>query len=370
MRRPFKEHHLIQVLNEFEEVQIPLDAFLSKYLRRNKAVGSKDRKYIADSAYAMTRWRGRLDDGEKNPSWEKRFERFQNFSYNKDPTLEPHVEVSFPKWYYNQIVKNYGEKAKEICLISNQQAPTTIRVNTLLIRRDRLLKKWDETYSISPTKESPNGILFHKKINFFATTEFKAGYFEVQDEGSQMVSFLVDANPGEKILDYCAGSGGKTLAFAPSMKETGQIYLHDIREYALLEAKKRLRRAGIQNAQILTPSSRQKNNLIGKMDKLLLDVPCSGSGTLRRNPDMKWRFRKENLENLITEQRKIFEESLKFVKKGGKIFYATCSLFKDENELQIDYFTDNFPVKLVRMEGWLPQEGGKDGFFAAILEKL
>jgi len=371
MKIPFKEYHLFRILEEFQKSTLPLDAFLSQYFRTHKAVGSKDRKFIADTVYGIIRWRGLLDQFEKPASWETRYRCFQKSLHlnTKDETLSKHIRVSFPKWYYEQIAKTYGEKAGEICLISNECAPTTVRVNSLLITRDELLEKWKGKYSVSATQESLLGIRFHKKINFFASEDFKAGYFEVQDEGSQLISEFIDAKPGEQILDYCCGSGGKTLALAPSMLEKGQIYLHDIREKILESAKKRLRRACVQNAQILPSTSRQKKTLQGKMDKVLLDVPCSGSGTLRRNPDLKWRFRPENLQNLISVQETIFEESLTFVKTGGMIIYVTCSLFPEENEKQIETFCQKYPVIHKLSKGWLPESDGKDGFFVAVLEK-
>ena len=180
-----------------------------------------------------------------------------------------------------------------------------------------------------PCKFSPCGIEFHKRINFFELEEFKAGFFEVQDEGSQLMADLVDAAPGQSVLDYCAGSGGKTLAFAPKMQEKGQIFLHDIRPFALQEARKRLRRAVIQNAQIVLPDHQNLKRLKKKMHWVLVDVPCTGTGTMRRNPDMKWNFTRETLERLMGQQRTIFEKALSFMRPDGRIVYATCSLLKE-----------------------------------------
>ena len=196
--------------------------------------------------------------------------------------------------------------------------------------------------------------------------EFQQGLFEVQDEGSQLVADLVNPKPQDHVLDFCAGSGGKTLGFAHKLKGTGQIYLYDNRPQALSQAKKRLQRAGIQNAQIIT-QEKQWASLIGKMDWILLDVPCSGSGTIRRNSDMKWKFCPQQLQDLIAEQRKIFERALLYLKKEGKIVYSTCSLFQEENADQIEYFQKHFPIELVQEpSSWLPQKGGMDGFFAAV----
>lgn len=373
MKYSFREHHLFQILCRYEKQNIPLDLFLSGYFRANKAVGSKDRKYIADTVYNMVRWRGLLDHfSSKPPSWEKRHALLKEINlkeYAKDESIPPHIRVSFPKTFFQALCEalEYDE-AIRLCLISNTQAPTTIRVNTLKISREELLEKWKDSYLVSPCLSSKNGIIFHKKINFFALPEFKLGLFEVQDEGSQLVASLVDAQPGDLVLDYCAGSGGKTLAFAPNMQNKGQIYLHDIRSHALDEAKKRLNRAGIQNAQCMQSSDSKKGLLKGKMDWVLVDAPCTGSGTLRRNPDMKWKFEPEMIARLVQEQQEIFEKALEFLHPSGRIVYATCSLFPQENEQQVEWFQKTFNLKPVQEPfRSLPSDGGMDGFYGAVL---
>jgi len=192
--------------------------------------------------------------------------------------------------------------------------------------------------------------------------EFKAGFFEIQDEGSQLIANHVTASPGDHILDYCAGSGGKTLAFAPKMKNKGQIYLYDIRPYTLIEAKKRLKRAGIQNAQLLDDKKLKKRGLHSRMDWVLLDVPCSGTGTLRRNPDMKWKLTPETFTRLVEEQRKIFDSAFKFLKPNGKIVYATCSVFPEENEEQIATFIEKYGLKLLHTPFLSFPKRWKDGW--------
>jgi 16S rRNA C967 or C1407 C5-methylase (RsmB/RsmF family) len=208
-----------------------------------------------------------------------------------------------------------------------------------------------------------------QRSSLFALPEFKAGLFEVQDEASQIVAAQVNAFPGTHVLDYCCGAGGKALAIAPSMQGKGQMYLHDIRTQIFAEAKKRLKRAGIQNAQFILPNDKKKK-FIGKMDWVLADVPCSGSGTLRRNPDMKWRFQASDIEELVQKQREIFEKALSFVKHKGHIVYATCSILPEENEQQVDFFLKHFPVRLVKEPFQsFPRKGKMDGFYAATLQK-
>lgn len=373
---PFREHHLLALLQAYQSQTLPLDLFISHYFRDHKALGSKDRGFIADTVYALIRWQGLLDyllPGES--SWEKRYRTFQetDFTELKSRTdLPPSIRVSFPKVLYDLIEQSYGEeKAIELCLISNTPAPTTIRANAIKTSRDKLLADWKDCYDISPTLLSENGILFHKKINFFGLSEFKAGLFEIQDEGSQLLADLVQAKPGQQVMDYCAGSGGKTLAFAPRMQHKGQIHLHDIRPFALQEARKRLKRAGIQNSQIHQPDSPYLNKLKKKMDWILVDAPCTGTGTLRRNPDMKWRFDEQTLTRLIGQQRTIFEKALSFLRPDGRIIYATCSLLRDENQHQLDHFLKTYPLEV---EGdyfhSLPSLGGMDGFFGVVLKRI
>ncbi|MFA5250259.1 MAG: RsmB/NOP family class I SAM-dependent RNA methyltransferase, partial [Parachlamydiales bacterium] len=207
-----------------------------------------------------------------------------------------------------------------------------------------------------------------KRSNLFALPAFKAGLFEMQDENSQLIALALKAEAGDLVLDFCAGSGGKTLAFAHQLKGTGQIFLHDIRPRALLEAKKRLRRAGIQNAQIAPDLKNLKKNFFSR---LLLDVPCSGSGTIRRNPDMKWKFSPEALEELVQKQREIFQEALPFLKTGGHLLYATCSLFQKENEQQTAYFLQKYPLEPVGDPvKFLPESHRGDGFFGQLFKKL
>jgi 16S rRNA C967 or C1407 C5-methylase (RsmB/RsmF family) len=374
MRETFREHHLFNILDSFESqnARLPLDRFLSDYFRSHKAIGSKDRKEICTILYAMIRWRGLLDHFSSHPlSWRSRYQTYSSYVWQKgqnDPSIPQHVRCSFPKAFFQFLVTSLGEEqALLYAHISNSPAPTTVRINPALTSRDALLKRWSTLYDVSAATHSKQGIVFHKKINFFALDEFKEGLFEIQDEGSQLLADLVDVQPGDQVLDFCSGSGGKTLAFAHKMKSKGQIYLHDIRASILKEAKKRLSRSQIQNAQFLLYDDPKKKTLKGKMDWVLVDAPCSGSGTLRRNPDMKWKFSEEHIVNLIELQKKIFEEALTFLKPNGRIIYATCSVFPQENEDQIAYFKDNYLLIEGKRHHTFPQEHGMDGFFGVTL---
>jgi 16S rRNA (cytosine967-C5)-methyltransferase len=371
---PFREHHLYQLLEGYDQQTLPLDLFISHYFRQNKALGSKDRGFIAETVYSLIRWKGLLDYLSPEDSWPKRHETFLHLDWDsvlQRTDIPLHIRLSFPKPLLDLIVASHGlEKGCAICRASNGPAPTMVRVNTLKTTRDSLLQNWQALYDVSPTSLSPDGIIFHKKMNFFELSEFKAGLFEVQDEGSQLLAKMVQVKPGQQVLDYCAGSGGKTLAFAPQMEQKGQIYLHDIRSYALQEAKKRLKRAGIQNAQLLQPTSPHFSKLKKKMDWVLVDAPCSGTGTLRRNPDMKWKFNEPMLVRLLGQQRAIFERALSFMKPDGRLVYGTCSLLKDENQQQVEHFLKTYRLQV---EGeifqTLPVPGGMDGFFGVVLKR-
>jgi 16S rRNA (cytosine(967)-C(5))-methyltransferase len=372
----FREHHLFSILALYENQSQPLDLFLRNYFKSHRAVGSKDRKFICDSLYAMIRWRGLIDYFCGKPvTWEKRYAFFKDgdpAKYRDDPAIAPHVRASFPKAFFQLLEDSLGkQKAWEFCSVSNETAPTTVRINPAKTSREALLDKWKADFDVAPCVHSKLGILFKKKENFFALSEFKEGFFEVQDEASQLIGDLIAPKPTDHVLDYCAGSGGKTLAFAHKMQGRGQIYLHDIRPFALQEAKKRLKRAGIQNAQVLLPDAAHKSQLHHSMDWVLVDAPCSGTGTLRRNPDMKWKFDPEMVKRLTLLQREIFKEALAFLKPGGHIVYATCSVLPQENEEQVALFLNEFPLKLVDTPlQTFPQTGSMDGFFGAVFRLI
>lgn len=368
---PFREHHLITLLEDYEQSHKPLDRCMADYFRNHKALGSKDRAYIAETAWDLIRWLGLIDAHLTTPcAWEARLNVLPTLNRD-DPSLPPHTRLSFPKFLYDLLCESWGEaKAQEICRISNTQAPLMVRANLIKTTRDALLKSWLGKYDVSASLTAPNGIRFGKREPVSTIEEFRKGYFEIQDEGSQMIADLVDAAPGDHVLDFCCGSGGKTLAFAPKLKNQGQIYLHDIRPYVLDEAKLRLRRAGVQNAQLVLPQSQQLKKLKKRCDWVLVDVPCTGTGTLRRNPDIKWRMDEETLPRLVGQQRTIFEHALSYLKPEGKIVYATCSLLKAENERQIEHFMKAYSLKLCSDSvQTFPVEGEMDGFFGAVLCK-
>ncbi len=375
MRVPFCDHHIIAFLQDFAESNKPLDLCLSEYLRAHKSIGAHDRRMIGETLYGMMRWKTLIDAICPSSYEGDRLECFRRLHKEEewaDLSIPEPARLGISDFLYQRFLKIFGkEKIVGLCRVLNEQAPTTIRANLLKISREDLLKKLQEQFEAIPCEQAPAGIQFKKRTPLFSLPEFKEGFFEVQDEGSQLVADQVQAKPGDSVLDFCSGSGGKTLAFAPLMKGKGQIYLHDIRPWVLLEARKRLKRAGIQNSQCLAPGHPQLAAIKGKMDWVLVDVPCSGTGTLRRNPDMKWKIDGAMIERLVAQQREIMAEAVAYLKPGGRIVYATCSILDDENEGQADYFSQNLPIKL---EGeplsLLPKAGGMDGFYSAVFRKI
>ncbi|MDE3055779.1 MAG: RsmB/NOP family class I SAM-dependent RNA methyltransferase [Verrucomicrobiota bacterium] len=372
MQKSFCQHHIERFFGRFAW-DMPLDLALSRYFKENKALGSKDRKEVGSVIYDMVRWKSLLDwEVGEHSSWHERLSLYQSerFSRLRETSSVPEaVRIGVPEWLLRRLIVRFGaDRGREIARILNSEAPLTVRANSAKTTREQLFSLWKEHYSIQFCKMAPHGIQFAKREPLFTLPEFKEGLFEVQDEGSQLVAQEVGAKPGHLVLDFCSGSGGKTLGFAPAMEGKGQIFLHDIRPRLLIEAKKRLRRAGIQNGQFLSPDHPQLKKLKGRCDWVLIDVPCSGTGTLRRNPDQKWRLQESDIERFVSLQRTIAEEALLYLKPGGHLVYATCSLLKEENEDQIDWLLSQKTLTLVKPPLLLaPEQGGMDGFFSACL---
>ncbi len=369
--KPFRQYHIVKIFSEWEEeTETPFDLHLHRYAKSHHQLGSKDRKVIRETCFQLLRWK-RLLDQEKTPlSWEERLKVFLEKgieSLENNGTLSLATRCSLPEWIFAKLEKAYGkEKAFEIGQTLNERAPFTIRANKIKTTREALFEELPSEYNVRSSPIAPQGILFDEPVHLLDSPLYKEGLFEIQDEASQYVSHLIKASPGDLVLDYCAGSGGKSLAIAPDMEGKGMIYLHDNRPSMLVEAVTRCERAGIKNYALFSPLQEE---LLGKIDILLIDAPCSGSGTWRRSPDQKWKFQKEMLDDLILQQREIVKEALPYLKKGGRLIYVTCSLFEEENQDQIDYITKAFPLRLQTPPFQsIVQRNGMDGFFAATLQ--
>lgn len=406
------------------EKRFPADKLLEKYFKSCRYIGSKDRGAVAELIYWVLRhkatiewWLGKysqnlsgrffiitalilrgdcgieninnifsgerfspnkLTDNEIN--YTKKIDRnlHGNDGYNQG--IPEHVRLNYPQWMEDKLRASFGDKISEAMNALNEQAPTDLRVNTLKTNRDKLIKDLQaEGFECAPAPFSPIGIRLTRRAPIFTSKFFKDGHFEVQDAGSQALALLVDAKAGQRVIDFCAGAGGKTLAIAAMMENKGRILAWDTSKKRLDQINVRLKRAGIHNVQTHVLES-EHDSFIKRhkatADRVLVDAPCSGSGTWRRNPDLKWRFNNNDLEEVIKIQHDILQSAARLVKAGGKLIYATCSVFLEENEMQIDRFLqDNPNFKIACYDNKqpyfrvTPHEHGVDGFFAATLEK-
>lgn len=369
MFRSFRIDHAARALEGFEQQSRPLDQFLNQYFRANHAIGSKDRKEIGDLLFDWMKWKSLIEFiTPKSLSAKEKITEYLSFDptqYINDSSIPDYIRACCPKVLFELLSLQYGEKkAMELAQTFNGRAPLTVRVNAKWISRDALLQKFSKNYRVRPCPKAPCGIIFDEKVNIHGLDEWKEGLIELQDEASQLIAGLVTPRKGENVLDYCAGGGGKSLAIAASNPSI-HITLFDKRSYALEEAKKRFFRGGLPLYSILSPQ--QKEN---SFDWLLLDVPCSGSGTYRRNPDLKWKFSRSFLDELLVLQKEIFYKATPYLKSGGYLVYATCSILKEENEEQIASFLQNEAFEIQGSPFCsLPSNQGMDGFFGCVLKK-
>ena len=280
---------------------------------------------------------------------------------------------SIPDWMDELAVKEIGEKWDKEIEALNKKAEVILRVNTLKTNRETLKtileKEGVETELI---KGYPSALKLTERKNVFITNAFKSGLFEVQDASSQLVAAYLDVKPGMRIIDTCAGAGGKTLHLSALSDNKGQIIAMDIYESKLKELKKRARRAGAFNIDMrLIDSTKVIKKLKNSADRVLIDAPCSGIGVLRRNPDSKWKLQPEFIENIKKTQSEILQNYSKLVKVGGKLVYATCSILPSENENQVkNFLKSNKDFKFISDKKVSPEKSGYDGFYMALLEKI
>ncbi len=302
------------------------------------------------------------------------------------------IEGSIPDFLAQKFQDEFGDAAMEAALAMNRRAPLTIRTNTLKISRDDLQKALAaEGVVTKPCQISPLGLTLETQINVFSLRAFRDGNFEVQDEGSQLLGMLVDAPP-KKVIDACAGAGGKTLQLAAQMKNRGDLYAFDIEERRLSDLKDRTRRAGVHNVRIqLIASGPESSEGIEAFrdtaDRVLVDAPCSGSGTLRRKPDARFRIDETTLADHVARQKTLIDRFAALVKPGGRLIYGTCSVLRDEDEnVVLDFLSRHPDFQLVdptsvlgmpqthsifrdKMLRLYPHQHGTDGFFGAAIER-
>ena len=386
-----------EIFNEGEYA----DKVIEKTLKRDKRWGSRDRSFIAETTYDIVRWKRlytAIAEVKAPYSRENLFRLFAVWATLRgielpdwkqiEPTPTRRIKGKFdelskirkyresvPDWLDEMGVKELGEEVweKEIHSL-NQQAPVVLRTNTLKTTREKLQQELQkEGIETEFIKGYPDALQLKERANVFKTEAFKNGFFEVQDASSQLVAEFLEVEPGMRVVDTCAGAGGKTLHLAALMDNKGQLIATDIYANKLKELKRRARRAGAHNIEPRAiDSSKVVKKLYGSADRVLIDAPCSGLGVLSRNPDAKWKLQPEFIETIKQTQEEILKTYSKMVKDGGKMVYATCSVLPSENQEQVEKFLNseegkNFSLK--EEKKILSSETGYDGFYMALLEK-
>jgi len=393
----------------------PADAALRLFFRDHPELGQHDRGFVAELVFTVLRHLRLLEHltGEPQPrrlalaalSLQLGFsvrELTPNLARGDDAwlaearavdqrRLPPPVRLSLPDWLYDRIAQERNEgEIEALARGLLQPAPLDLRVNTMLAKRSEVLAAFERDNIVAAaTPHSPTGVRLDGKPALQRHPLFLEGKVEVQDEGSQLLAFLVAPRRREMVVDFCAGAGGKTLALGALMHSEGRVYAFDTAVKRLSNLKPRLRRSGLSNVHpqlIAGAADARVRRLTSKIDRVLVDSPCSGLGTLRRNPDLKWRQGPQAVAEMTAKQRTILDAAAQLVKPGGRLVYATCSLLREENEAVVDAFLDAHPQfarihcgEILRRQGIeldtgpyfrvSPHAHGMDGFFAGVLER-
>ncbi|HVJ55699.1 MAG TPA: RsmB/NOP family class I SAM-dependent RNA methyltransferase [Aliidongia sp.] len=424
----------IELVTEIGTGRGAADDVVGGYFRRHRFAGSKDRGAISEQIYAVLRRRAAIDwylarvaPGEMPTPRRRVFaalllvlewrpeeidracdgDRFRPVPldrYERDilqalagktiehPDMPRAVRFNFPAWLEKTLGDVFGPRLGAEMAAMNGSAPLDLRVNHLKSNRaDARRSLADEGVSAVPTPFSPTGLRVYERIPLATLEIFKAGAIEVQDEGSQLAALMARVKPGMRVVDFCAGAGGKTLALAAEMRNKGHLVACDISEARLQRSGQRLRRAGVSNVErraLTTERDKWVKHHAESFDRVFVDAPCTGTGTWRRNPDAKWRLTQQDLDELTALQARILESAARLVKPGGRLVYATCSLLPAENDAQIEAFLASHaefvlvPVGTVWQEAigepcpepgamlhLTPARHGTDGFFVAVLER-
>ncbi|MTH15583.1 methyltransferase domain-containing protein [Flavobacterium sp. LC2016-01] len=377
------------------------DKVVARALKKDKRWGSSDRKFVAETIYEIVRWKRLYAEiaevkepydrdnlwrmfavwavlrGYPIPDWrqlegtpERKIKgRFDELSKVRA------LKESIPDWMDELGVKELGEKvwAKEITA-QNQPAKVILRTNTLKGTKENLRNTlMDLNIETEYLKDQPEALVLKERANVFLTDAFKQGLFEVQDANSQLVAGFLDVKPGMRVVDTCAGAGGKTLHMASLMENKGQLIAMDLYESKLKQLKLRAKRNGAFNIEYrIIDSTKVIKKLHEKADRVLIDAPCSGLGVLKRNPDSKWKLQPEFIDNIRKVQSEVLENYSKIVKPGGKLVYATCSVLPSENQEQVEKFLKTEigqQFTFIEDRKMLASESGFDGFYMALLER-
>ncbi|WP_439479718.1 RsmB/NOP family class I SAM-dependent RNA methyltransferase [Chryseobacterium aquaticum] len=373
------------------------DKVIERLLKSHRKWGSQDRAVVSEIFYNIIRWKRRLEYymGESvkpdnvyklivayclySKTNYKRFEEFEGIKIadittklKKGTVPTKSIEYSIPEWLAETLEKELGPIWEKEMKALNEQAPTVLRANSLKTSPKELISDLADDNVVAYTvRNYPDAVQLEEKKNVFLTSAFKDGLFEVQDATSQKIGYFLDVKEGQRVVDACAGAGGKTLHLAALMGNKGQIIALDIYEWKLAELKRRAKRAGAHNIETrMISDNKVIKRLHEKADRLLIDAPCSGLGVLKRNPDSKWKIDQAFIDRIKTEQQQILQDYSKILKKGGKMVYATCSILPSENNEQVAKFLKNNPdFKLIKDEKIMPSQG-YDGFYMALIERL
>jgi len=409
----------VQALRAAFKMEHPADAVLRHFFQAER-IGSNERKLVAETLFGVLRHRLLLEHAcrleNQGQATARRMAlaywvRFGGYNLRQlDPllrkdetgwlakvkaldesTLPLALRAELPEWIIDKLSRLYSEE--DILALGRamqQPAPLDLRVNTLLANRDEVLQALvAEGMQATATPLSPYGIRLRDKPAFNKHALYLSGRIEVQDEGSQLLGLLLAPKRNEMVVDFCAGAGGKTLLLGALMNSQGRLYAWDVSEKRLANLKTRLKRSGLSNVQpqrIAHENDQKIKRLAGKIDRVLVDAPCSGLGTLRRNPDLKFRQSPQSVAELNVKQRAILDAAARLLKKGGRLVYATCSLLKEENQDIVTAFLATHPEFTLVSAGEIlkqqqialpmgdylqltPQQHGTDGFFAAVLER-
>ncbi|MDP2788059.1 MAG: RsmB/NOP family class I SAM-dependent RNA methyltransferase [Pseudomonadota bacterium] len=405
----------IEALGILLDLAHPADAQLSAFFRNYPNFGARDRSFVAETVYGVLRrlrslrvlaepatprrlllaWLAR-HGGRNMREFEAlvdkdELEWLRGLKGAKLDDQPEAVRLDLPDWLHERLAAQYGDHLPTLMESLNTAAPLDLRVNPLKATRDEVLMQFNrEGVVAAATPLSPLGLRLQGKPALQKHPLFLDGSVEVQDEGSQLLGLMLAPKRGEMVCDFCAGAGGKTLLLGALMRSSGRLYAFDTSEKRLARMKPRLARSGLQNVQALLIAHERDakvKRLAGKFDRVLVDAPCSGLGTLRRNPDLKWRQTPESVVELTQKQTAILAAAARLVKVGGRLMYATCSLLVDENENIVEAFLQAHPeFRLLPAGEVLAAQNvalkmgdtlrldtarhGTDGFFAAVMERV
>jgi len=404
---------LASAIAEAQAADRPADMVLHRFFRAHPELGGRDRAVVAEGLFAWLRRRRSLESAagtrnarllalavlvrdqnhsvreleglvsEKDVAWLREFK-------GRSPDADPAVQHDVPDWLWEKLAAAGDEERSAMTRAWLQPAPLDLRINPVSADRDAIVAELAAAgIAAQPTPHSPLGLRVNGRPAINRLPAFTRGDIEVQDEGSQLLGLLTHPKRNSMVVDFCAGAGGKTLLLGALMRNTGRVYAFDTSEKRLANLKPRLARSGLSNIHpqlIAHENDARIKRLAGKIDTVLIDAPCSGLGTLRRNPDLKWRQTPESITDLAAKQRSILASASRLPKPGGRIVYATCSVLPEENETVVNDFLGQHPeYRLVPASetaqklGWdidagdflhlSPHRQGCDAFFAAVLER-